>query len=134
MEVLETQFESDAVEISEKLLQVSNLGFTEHHLSLITQSKEAYTAAQNDLYEIERVSRIINGCVVSESESDDSELFATLEEPLSEGGRTLIAKRRKALRRRVKRARAKAIAERRLLSRSLTDVIKYCLNVRILER
>ena len=88
---------------------------------------------------MERVSRIINGCVVSECESDDSELFATLEEPLSEGGRTLIAKRRKALRRRVKRARAKAFAERRLLSRRKSDrcskVLSECMNIgKVIEK
>ena len=70
---------------------------------------------------MERVSCIINGCVVSKSESDDSELFATLKEPLSEEGRTLIAKRRKALHRRVRRARTKAIAVRRLLTRRKSD-------------
>ena len=122
MEILESQFDSDAVDISEKFFfQVSNLEFTEHQVSLITQSKEAYTAAQNDTYDLERAAWILNGCVVSESESDDPEVFAKLKEPLSEQGRMLISKRRKAIRRRARRSRAKAIAERRLLSKKKSD-------------
>ena len=71
--------------------------------------------------------------MVSESESDNPEVFAKLKETLSEQGRMLISKRRKAIRRRARRSRAKAIAERRLLSKMI-DAAKFCLNVKISER
>ena len=76
---------------------MQNLCFSEHQIDLITQSKEAYTAAQNDAYELDRTARTINGCVVSESESDDPEQYTSLKDPLSDQGCKLISKPHKAI-------------------------------------
>lgn len=89
-EVLEAEIGDDAVIVSEKLfLDLPKLGLTEHQVDLVTQSKEAYAAAQTDAYESERTARVR---IVTESESDDPQLYATLHDPLSESGRLLISR------------------------------------------
>ena len=120
IERLESQVEG--VDVIEKLyLQIATLGFTTHQISLINQSKKAFTAAHNDAYELERTARIVNGCVVSESESDNPEQYTNLEDPFTEQGRMLISKRKKIIRRRARHLRAKAIAEQRFLSKKKSD-------------
>ena len=100
--------------VLEKLFRdLPTLGFTKHQLELIAQSKEAYVAAQNVACEMERTARALNGCIVTEPELDDPELIARLHDPLCESGQLLIAKRRKAIQRRTRRLRAKAVAEQR---------------------
>ena len=44
-------------------------------------------AAQSDAYGLEWTAQMLNGCVVTESESDDPQLIANLQDPLSESGR-----------------------------------------------
>ena len=111
-EVLEGEPECNSDRVLERLFyDLPTLGFTKHQLELITQSKEAYAAAQKDACELERTARVLNGCIVTEPESDDPELIARLHDPLSESGRLLISKQRKAIQRRTRRLRAKAVAE-----------------------
>ena len=120
-DVFEEKLGCDAVSITEKLfLHLPQLGFSKHQEDLVTQSKEAYAASQNDAYEAERTARVLNGCVVTESESDDPQLFARLHDPLSDSGRLIISKRQKAIRRRTRRLRAKVLAEQRFLSKKNT--------------
>ena len=57
------------------------------------------------------MTRIANGCIVTESESNDAQVFANLRDPLSDLGQRIIVKSRKALQRRTRCLRAKAIAE-----------------------
>ena len=97
-------------------------------MELIAQSKEAYVAAQNDACEMEQTARVLNGCIVTEPESDDPELTARLHDPLCESGRLLIAKRRKAIQRRTRRLRAKAVAEQRFLSKKSSTRISRILS------
>ena len=63
---------------------------------------------------------MVNGEIVSESESDNAEVYTTVLDPLSVSGRDLIAKKRTMLRRRARRRREKAIADQHLLSRNVS--------------
>lgn len=136
IERLESEIEGDHIEVSEKLyLQISTLGFTDRQLNLINQSKEAFSAARNDAYELERTARIVNGCIVSESESDNPEQYTNIKDPFTEQGRILISKRRQSIRRRARRLRAKAIAEQRFLSKkNRINAAKFSPSARILEK
>ena len=77
---------------------------------------------------MERTARALNVCIVTEPESDDPELIARLHDPLCESGRLLIAKRRKAIQRRTRRLRAKAVAEQRFLSKKSSTRISRILS------
>lgn len=92
-------------------------GFSSHQISLINQSKEAYSAALRDGYDTERNARALNRLIVSEIESDDPTSYVGLHDPFSEAGRSVILARRKAIQRRNRRLRAKKIAEQRFLSK-----------------
>ena len=89
------------------------LGFSQRHLELIVQSHRVFTAATSACYEQERMARSINGEVVSESESDDPEQYIGVKSVMSKAGKTLVQKKRTAIKRRARRLRAKALAERR---------------------
>ena len=73
---------------------------------------------------------MVNGEVVTDSESDNPDDFVGLRSILSETGKQLISKRRKAIKRRAQRERARAIAERRFLSRKVSKkvsrIMKEC--------
>ena len=133
-EALEAEPGCDSGEVLERLfLDLPTLGFTKHEINLITQTKEAYTAVQNDAYGSERTARVLNGSVVTESESDNPLVFSNLQYPLCESGRILISKRQKAIRRRLRRLRAKAIADQRFLSKKpserISKILTECDNI-----
>ncbi len=86
---------------------------------LVEQSHLVYLASEQDMYEQDRMARTINGEIVTDSESDDPESYVRLRDPLSEEGKSLVAKKRAAIRRKAKRRQVKAIAERRFLSRKV---------------
>lgn len=68
----------------------------------------------------------MEGLIVTDSENEniDTELLC---DPLSNEGKLLIAKRRKAIQQQKRRLRAKAIAEKRLLSRKRTERVSKIL-------
>ena len=109
------------------------LGFTKGQMDLISQSREAYMAAESDAYGSEWTARVLNGFVVTESESDDPQLIANLRDPLCESGRRLISKRQKSNQRKMKCLRTKAIAEQRFLSKraskSISKILAECNNI-----
>ena len=78
------------------------------------------SAAEGDAYGQKRMARIVNGEVVSESESDSPESYAHIVDPLCNAGKKLIAKKRAAIQRRARRKKEKAIAEQRFLSRRVS--------------
>lgn len=112
------------------LSEISQLELDAPSLQLLEQSRLAYLAAENDMYEQQHTARALNGEIVSESESDDPESYVMITDPLSEEGKLLIKKKRAAIHRKMKRQQAKATAERRLLSRKVTkrvsQIIKEC--------
>ena len=101
---------------------LSVLGFTKSQEDLIVQSKQAFDAAENYTFDAERSAQALNGCVVSESESDPQH-YTALSDPLSEAGRLLISKRRMHSKTN-KTAASKIFLSRRVLKRTskiLTD-------------
>ena len=108
------------------------LGFTKCQMDLVSQS---YMTAQSDAYGSEWTARVLNGFVVTESESDDPQLIANLRNPLYESGRLLISKRQKLNQRKMRRLRVKAIAGQRFLSkRTSKRISKIWQSVITLER
>ena len=83
-------------------------------LALLKQSYAAFNASKDDL-ETERDVRILNGDIVTDSESDCGEGYANLSSLASPEALQLITKKRKFLTRKVQRLKAKAIAERNFL-------------------
>lgn len=84
---------------------------------LLKQSKIAFESAERDGYEQDRITRVLNSEVVTESESDDPDSYCGVTNILSESGKKLIQKKRKAIRRRAQRLKFKTILEQRFLSR-----------------
>lgn len=76
-------------------------------------------AAKCDACEEDRVARMINGEVVTDSDSDKPDDFIGLHDVLSESGANLIAKCRTTIIQRAQREKAKAIAETKCLSRKV---------------
>ena len=71
-------------------------------MELVRQSFAAYSVTEDHQYEQNRIARVINGEIVSESESDDPEAYVGVSQPLDESGKALIAKKRRAIQRRRK--------------------------------
>jgi len=74
----------------------------------------AFSAAEEDTNEQNRIARAVNGEIVSESESDSPEAYVS--DPLSAAGKELIAKKWAKIQRRAKQRREKAIADQHFLS------------------
>ena len=63
-----------------------------------------------------RTAALLNGEIVTDSESDNAEDYVGLTSIASEKARTIITKKRKSLARKVRRHKAKALAYSRFLS------------------
>lgn len=116
---------------TEKLFnEVLQLGLDGPDLQLVKQSHLAYLAAEADVKDQTRTARAVNGEILTESESDDPEAYVGLTDVLSEAGKSLVAKKRAAIRRRAKRRQVRAVAERRFLSRKISKrtsrILKEC--------
>ena len=95
-----------------------------------SSSNRILLTVENDSYDQERTVRAINGEIVTESESDDPEVYVTLKNPLSTVGRQLLVQKRTSIRRRARRKTAKAIAEQHFLShkvpRRVSRILQEC--------
>lgn len=134
LDALEAELEGDAHEIAEQYFRdCQRFGFTQQQLDLIIQSKEAYTAARQDASDSERTVCVLDGCIVTDSEEETSQLFATANDPMSPSAKLLISKRRLAIQRRKRRLRAKAIVDGRILSRKTSSkiggILSTCPNI-----
>ena len=107
--------------------KVMKLGLDADALCLCKQSFLAFLAAEGDAYDQDRTARAVNGQIVSESESDDPDSYVVVIDPLSDAGKVLIARKRVAIQRRAKRRAAKAIAEKRFLSRKVSKKVSKIL-------
>ena len=76
---------------------------------LLAQSRAAFQVSQPDVEEA-RTAAALNGDVVTDSESDDPNDYVGLTSVASEGAKSIIARKRKALRRRIRRQKVKVIA------------------------
>ena len=108
-------------------LRIPHMDCNHKELALIVQSHRAFLATQPS-YEEERQARIVNGEIVSESESDDPEDYVDFKEVRSEKGKLLVQKKHHAIRRRAKRLSAKHIAEKRFLSKKVSSRTSKILN------
>ena len=117
----------------EKFFLQTPQGFSERQLELIVQSHRAFAAATSASYEDERLARSINGEVVSESDSEDPEQYVGVKSVMSEASKVLVRKKRITIKRRARRLRAKAVAERRFLSRKvskrISKILRDCPNI-----
>ena len=104
-------------------LDIPNLGFSEKQIQAVVQSHRAFLSSKSS-YE-ERIARSINGEVVSESESDKPEQYVGIKDVMSQREKAIVKKRRRA-----RRERARALAERRFLSRKVSKrtskIIRDC--------
>ena len=89
----------------------------EKEWELLMQSKLAFDAVSKELVCEERDARATNGEIVTGTESEVTEAYFDLSDPLSKEGKQVIIKRRTAIKRRARRLKAKRLAEKRLLSR-----------------
>ena len=106
------------------------LGLKEDELSLITQSSQAFAEADTTNYELERIANMINGDVVTDSESDDPEQYVGINDPFSSNAVKVIAKQRAINKRQMQRFQAKIIAEENFLARKVSKkvsrILKEC--------
>lgn len=85
---------------------------------LLTQSHATYLAIlQSESPMQERETAAWNGDVVSESDSDNPDLYAAIDNLQSEEAKAALQKRLSAIRRKSCRQRAKEVAHRNLLAR-----------------
>ena len=111
---------------------VSKFKLDTKEFQLVEQSFQAFVAIETDMYDQNRIVRSVNGEIVSESESDDPESYIGLSNPFSRLGKSLVAKKQAQLKRRARREKAKAIAERCILSRRVSKkVVEFLKNVQI---
>ena len=89
-------------------------------MSLLKVFYLAFSTAEWDVYDQNRIARAVNGEIVSESESDCPEAYVGVSDPLSCAGKELIAKKRTMIQRRARRRREKAIADQHFLSRKVS--------------
>lgn len=80
----------------------------------------AFCAAESDAYDQKRTERIVNGEVVSESESDSPEAYSAIKDPVCPNGKQLIAMKRAAIQRRARRKQEKVIAAQHFLRRQVS--------------
>lgn len=133
IKVLEDRPQIDTFAFAQEFfLQIPNMGFDADQMNLIIQSKEAYEALKVDSSPNTRREQASEGYIVTDSENESLDM-ELLGDPLSEEGRLLIAKRRKAIQQQKRRLRAKAIAEKRLLSRKrskrVSKILTDCPNI-----
>ena len=127
-----TDMESDIDLLYEALLKVSK---DPNEVHILQESYMAYKCVHNDTcsYKQDRTARSLNGEIVSDSESDNPECYVGITDPLSDKAKHLIAKKCTVIRRRARRCKKKAIAERSLLSRKISKrvskILKDCPNI-----
>jgi len=102
---------------------IPKLELKERELSLITQSCQALTAADTANYESERIANMVNGNVVTDSESDDPENYIGIKDLISNNAVTIIAKQRAINKRQKQRLQAKLITEDNFLSRKVSKKV-----------
>lgn len=94
--------------LEEFSLQLPNMKELDNKsLELVVQSHRAFIASKSDSYEDDQTARFINGEIASDSDSSSMG---------EEDKKKFIQKKRQMIKRRVKRLKTKAIAEKRFLS------------------
>ena len=116
---------SDGIALSplleQVLLKVPYLGLSDKHLESLVHSHRAFVQVRSDTYRDDRIARSVNGEVVSETESDNPEDYLNPASAASESTKALIKKRRMAIKQRMRRIRAKSLAEERFLAQKVSS-------------
>ena len=89
---------------------------------LLKTSHDAFNASCPNANEA-RTASLLNGDIVSDSESDDAESFLQVTSLTSQAAKNLIAKKRKCCARRAYRLKAKMIAAKRFLCRKVSKCV-----------
>ena len=96
---------------------VETLQITTREKEVLSISLEAYRTEEEIDRNLQRQADQLNGCIISESDSDDPSAVQTSKSPLDSNLKTLIQKRRKAIRKQKQRLVAKKISEQNFLRR-----------------
>ena len=133
-EELERIAESDSdLVLNEVFNKLPSFGFSADQIRLVVQSKEAYLASLIDTLPYEKTAKAVNGLVVSESEADDPVAYCEIRDLASDKAKNLIAAKRKGIQARMRRLRAKAIAEQCFLSRKsskrVSKIVSECQDI-----
>lgn len=95
--------------------------------NILTTSYAAFEASQPDINE-SRIADLLSGDIVSDSESDNPEDYVGITSLASENVKKIVARKRKALKRKVQRLKNKRIAESNFLShkrsKQITSVVE----------
>ncbi len=90
---------------------VLSLPLSSRHKDLVTKSHAAFDAALPNADE-SRTAAILNGDIVTDSESDNADEYVGLVSVASKGVKKIVAKKRKSLSRRVRRQKVKPWLQR----------------------
>ena len=102
----------------QKLSQsIDSLQITSREKEMLSVSLEAYRLEEEISCNLQREADEVNGCIVSETDSDDPSAVHTSKSPLDPDLKTLIQKRRKAIRKQRQRLTAKKISKQNFLHR-----------------
>ena len=119
-----TENDTEVSAITESFFSnLSKFKFSEVEVGQINQSRQAFFAAQSESnsHQLDQIARAVNRDIVSESDSDvDPQDLVGITDPLSSAAKALVIKRRVAIQRKARRLKAKAIAQRRFLSRKVS--------------
>ena len=123
-----------ASSLEEFFLQIPSLEIEQADLKLTVQSHHAFMASSVQDCEQEKIARAINGEVVSDSDSELERLVGVSTINInSEEGKALIKKKRMAIKNKAARLRKKAKAERKFLSRQVSNrtskLLQDCPNI-----
>lgn len=102
---------------------VLSLPLSSQHKDLVKMSYAAFDATLPSSDQT-RIAASLNGDIVTDSESDSAEDYVGLTSVASEGVKRIVSKKRKSLARRVRRQKAKALAARNFLSRTISKQTK----------
>ena len=106
-------------ELDDLFQQILSLPTSCYDSFLIHQSYRAFLATNAESFVDEQHADVVNGLVVTDSESEDPELLSQAA-VMEEEKKTVIKKHREILRRKIRRQRAKRIATANLLSRKVS--------------
>ena len=118
VDVVENNVSSNDMQLTLQWIysSISKVALGEQEKTLLTQSHAAFQAAQPGPHDV-RTAAMLNGDVVSDSESDSATEYIDLRSLSDNRTRRILSKKRRALARRVRRQKSKAIAGRNFLSR-----------------
>ena len=106
---------------------------SDNEKQLIEQSHRAFNLDYHNSHSGEREANALNGLVVTDSESDDPDVYLEIHDLSGAKAQALITKKRKSIRRRARYLKSKHIAERNFLARKVSHqvrgILKDCPNI-----